>query len=121
MATILVVDDNAVVQRVIGHTLRKAGHDVFTLSHPHEALSAVEQETFDLAILDINMPDMDGVQLMIEMRKRQRSQHVPIVMLTASSVDEDRQRAKAAGANEFLTKPASSHELIGLIDRMLAT
>ncbi len=120
MATILVVDDNLVVQRVVELTLRKAGYDVTTLSQPRDVLKVLEEESFDLVILDINMPDMDGISLLSAIRGQENGQRIPVIMFTASSWDDDRRRAESAGADAYITKPISSNDLCDVVEETLA-
>ncbi len=121
MPTILVVDDYSVTIRVLSTQLRKGGYDVVTASNGSEALSQLEQQKIDLAIVDIAMPDMDGITLLEQVRSNQRLAGLPIVMLTASVLDDDRLRALKAGASGFLTKPVSSWELLDIVNRQLQT
>lgn len=121
MPTILVVDDYSVTIRVLSTQLRKGGYDVVTASNGSEALSQLEQQKIDLAIVDIAMPDMDGITLLEQVRSNQRLASLPIVMLTASVLDDDRLRALKAGASGFLTKPVSSWELLDIVNRQLQT
>ena len=121
MPTILVVDDYSVTIRVLSTQLRKGGYDVVTASNGSEALSQREQQKIDLAIVDIAMPDMDGITLLEQVRSNQRLASLPIVMLTASVLDDDRLRALKAGASGFLTKPVSSWELLDIVNRQLQT
>ncbi len=119
--SILVVDDYLVTQRVLGTQLRKGGYEVTTVSSAREALNHLAQHNFDLAIIDVAMPEMDGITLLEKLRKEQGYTSLPIIMLTASALDEDRLRAQAAGANDFLTKPVSSWELLAVVNRQLTT
>ena len=119
MATVLVVDDQAVIQRVIGAQLRKNGHDPETCSCARDALALLAETGFDLAIVDIAMPEMDGLSLLRLLKQDTRFAKLPIIMLTASGQDEDRAAAFAAGASAFLNKPTSSWELAETIDRVL--
>jgi CheY-like chemotaxis protein len=120
MANILVVDDNLVVQRVVELTLRKAGYDVTTLTKPRDALEKLETKTFDLIILDINMPEMDGISLLAAIRKQENGGKIPVIMFTASSWDDDRRRAESAGADAYITKPISSNALCEIVEQTLA-
>ena len=120
MASVLVVDDQPVVQRVLSAQLRKNGHEVETYGSAREALARLAETHFDLAILDIAMPDMDGLTLLRLLRADARLAAIPVIMLTASGQDEDRVAALASGANAFLTKPTSSWELAETIGRLLA-
>ena len=120
MATILVVDDYPVVQRLLRYTLEREGHVVLIASDGYQALDLLSESAVDLIIMDVAMPDMDGLELLQRVRAEDTFQSVPIIMLTASGQDEDRVVAREAGANEFLSKPASSHELLETVNRLLA-
>lgn len=119
MASILVVDDYVVTQRVLGTQLRKGGYDVIVAGSGSEALAYFTEHHFDLAIIDVAMPGMDGITLLEQVRNNQTLQQLPIIMLTASVLDDDRERAKAAGADDFLTKPISTWELLDVVKRQL--
>lgn len=119
MATILVVDDNAVIRRITSVALRRAGHTPVAAESAAEALALLEETPVELALLDLAMPDVDGLTLLRQLRADPRFQRLPIIMLTASAHDEDRMIARAAGANDFLTKPASSAELLATVNRWL--
>ncbi len=120
MSSILIVDDYVVTQRVLGTQLRKGGYEVTTASSGFEALTYLNERHFDLAIIDVAMPDMDGITLLEKLRHDTHYQKLPIIMLTASVLDEDRVRAQMAGATDFLTKPISSWELLNVVEHQLA-
>lgn len=119
MAQILLVEDNPVIQRMYSHMLRRNGYTVVIAENGMAALAQIEAAPFDLVIADLTMPEMDGIELIQRMRSDQRFQQVPVIMLTASGQDEDRQRAHAAGVNDFLTKPSSSLEFLAAVKRLL--
>lgn len=119
MTTILIAEDNRVNQRMLTFTLRKNGHKVVTAMHGLEALEQLEATTVDLLIADIDMPEMDGVTLVKRVRSDDRFSCLPVIVLTASGEDDDYETARAAGANDVLTKPASSQELLTTIERVL--
>ncbi len=115
MPTIMVVEDYPVTQRVLGTTLRNEGFAVIIAANGLEALERLETTQVDLALVDIAMPEMDGLTLLQHLRSDARYQQLPVVMLTASGQDEDRAQALSLGASGFLTKPASSQELLGTV------
>jgi DNA-binding response OmpR family regulator len=119
MATILVVDDDPVTRRILGTQLRKAGHAAIAAGSAESALQLLSATHCDLAILDIGLPDIDGLALLRMLRARDDCSAMPIIMLTASGQDEDSTKAGAAGANAFLLKPTSSNELISTVSRLL--
>lgn len=120
MANILVTDDSVVIQRVICHTLQKHGHRVVMATNGREALQCLEQGPMDLAVIDFFMPEMDGLTLLRALRADAKYKDLPIIMLTASGHDEDRITARSEGASDFLSKPASSMELMEAVNRLLA-
>jgi len=119
MISILVVDDHSVSQRILSHTLKKSGYDTVVAGSGLEALDCLNQQNFSLMICDINMPEMDGITLLRQLRDDTQYADLPIVMLTASSQDDDRKAAIAAGADAFLTKPTSSGDLLRLVGELL--
>ena len=120
MATILVAEDNKVSQRMIAFILRKNGHKVVTALNGLEALEQLTRNQIDLVIADIEMPEMDGITLVKQLRANKLYRMLPIIVLTASGQSEDHVTATAVGANDVLTKPSSSQELMDTIDRMLS-
>ena len=119
MTNILIVDDETVALRILQYTLNKQGYSVQTASSGDEALRLASQTTFELMILDISMPMMDGVELLTELRQLSETANTPIIMLTASSQDEDRVRAENAGANLYMTKPFSSQKILEAVESLL--
>jgi CheY-like chemotaxis protein len=119
MATILIVEDYSVTQRVLSLTLRNNGYSVVVAEHGLAALARLEEEAVDLALVDIAMPEMDGLTLLKRLREDPRFQSLPIIMLSASGQDEDRVLATELGANGFLSKPASSRELIETVSKFV--
>ena len=119
VAKILIVEDYPVTQRVLSLTLKNSGHDVQIASHGLEALAQLDLASVDLALVDIAMPEMDGLELLRHLRNDKRYKSLPVIMLTASGQDEDRQTALNIGADGFLTKPTSSRELLETIQRFV--
>jgi len=120
MATILVVDDDPVAQRVLGAQLRKAGHTTVAARSGQGALEQLAQGTCDLAILDIGLPEMDGLTLLRLLRADAKHGAMPVIMLTASGQEGDCIEAETAGANAFLLKPTSTNELIETVSQLLS-
>jgi len=119
VAKILIVEDYPVTQRVLSLTLKNSGYDVQIASHGVEALQQLNIAPVDLALVDIAMPEMDGLELLRHLRNDKRYTTLPIIMLTASGQDEDRATALVIGADGFLTKPTSSRELLETIQRFV--
>jgi signal transduction histidine kinase/DNA-binding response OmpR family regulator len=111
---VLVAEDNAVNQRLVLRLLEKRGHRVVLAGNGLEALSALEKESFDLVLMDVQMPEMDGLEATALVREREESsggRRVPIVALTAHAMKGDREKCVAAGMDGYLTKPIQTEEL----------
>jgi PAS domain S-box-containing protein len=110
---VLLVEDNLVNQRVGQFTLEKHGHSVRIAANGLEAVAACAEETFDLVLMDVQMPEMDGLQATVAIRanERDRGGRVPIVALTAHAMKGDRERCLAAGMDGYLSKPVRSQDL----------
>jgi CheY-like chemotaxis protein len=112
---ILIVDDDEMVLIALNELLRPEGYEVHTLSSATEALKRLEQNGYDLLMLDIIMPEMDGFELCKKIREKENYRETPIVFLTAKSQEKDRAQGIEAGANLFLSKPISPEKLLGVI------
>jgi len=120
MAKILAVDDSASMRQMVGFTLKGAGHDVHDASDGKEALKVVQLEgQFDLVISDINMPNMDGIALIKELRKLPDFKFTPILMLTTESSAEKKSEGKSAGATGWIVKPFNPDQLLATIGKVL--
>jgi two-component system, chemotaxis family, chemotaxis protein CheY len=119
MATILVVDDYSTSQRLLSFILRQSKHTVVTALDGLSALARLAEAPVDLVITDLNMPEMDGLTLLQELRADERFQSLPVIILTGSAYEQDSSRARAAGATTFLTKPVESEELIATVHGLL--
>lgn len=111
-ATILVVDDEPQIRRVMRATLSAEGYTIVEARNGLEALEKVRSERPDLVILDLNMPNMDGIEACREIRS---SSKVPIIMLTVRSAEKDKVRALDAGADDYVVKPFGIQELLARI------
>jgi two-component system, sensor histidine kinase and response regulator len=119
---ILVAEDNDFNAQLLEQLLVRRGHRVRLASDGRKALSLAEEGAFDLLLLDVHMPELDGFQVIQAIREREQSAggHLPVVALTARSRKEDRDRCLAAGMDDFLAKPIGPAELFAAIDRVLA-
>jgi len=119
---VLVAEDNAVNQKLVARLLEKRGHCVKIVANGREALSALEQGTYDLVLMDMQMPEMDGFEATAELRKREKQTglHIPIVALTAHAMKGDRERCLNAGMDGYLSKPIRAQELYELLDNYIA-
>jgi two-component system, sensor histidine kinase and response regulator len=119
---ILVAEDNEFSARLLNQLLGRRGHRVRLASNGPEALALAEEGGFDVLLLDIHMPGLDGFRVVGAIRERERAAggHLPVIALTARSRKEDRERCLAAGMDDFLTKPVSSAALFAAIDRLVS-
>ena len=117
---ILVVDDDEMVLIALEELLSSKGYEVRTVPGGVQALETMEKESFDLMILDLVMPGMDGYEVCRRIRRDERFREIPVVMLTALSGEEDRKKGEEAGANLFLPKPISPQRLLALIESALS-
>lgn len=117
---ILVVEDDATNADMICILLRAWGHDVVLAREGNEALAALDEDSFDLLLVDIRMPGMDGTELTREIRRREgNARGVPIVALTANVAEDTRTDSLAAGMDHFLTKPVDPEKLDALLQGLL--
>jgi signal transduction histidine kinase/DNA-binding response OmpR family regulator len=120
---ILLAEDNPVNQKLAVRMLEKRGHKITVASDGRQALSALETSAFDLMLMDIQMPEMDGFETAAAIRSSERGtgRHQPIVAMTAHAMKGDDQRCLAAGMDGYLAKPIRSEELYALLDRFPAS
>src|SRR5262249_45383831 len=104
---VLLAEDNAVNQRLAVRLLEKCGHTVTVVQDGTEALAALRRQTFDVVLMDIQMPHMDGLETTQAIRAREQDTgtHIPIVAMTAHAMQGDRERCLAAGMDGYVTKP----------------
>jgi two-component system, OmpR family, alkaline phosphatase synthesis response regulator PhoP len=112
---ILIVDDDELVLIALRELLKAENYEVHTFSRGSEALKKIDQEDFDLLMLDIVMPEMDGFELCRLVRKNERYKDKPILFLTAKNQEEDKMHGLEVGASRFLSKPISPQKLLALI------
>ncbi len=119
---ILLAEDNDLNQQVVQHFLARHGHTVQVAKDGREALAALEQDAFDLLLLDLHMPEMDGFRVIEAVRRREQAadRRLPVVALTARSMKGDRERCLQAGMDEYVAKPVRRAELFAAIERVLA-
>jgi CheY-like chemotaxis protein len=102
---ILVVEDSAVIRRLIEVCLRAADLEIVTRDDGKSGLQAVSSESPDLVVLDIGLPGMDGWEVLDRIRRDETTKNIPVVVLTAHAEEESRRRANEGGADAFVTKP----------------
>jgi CheY-like chemotaxis protein len=119
---ILLAEDNAVNRQLAKRILERMGHIVITAEDGLQALKVVGSEPVDLVLMDVQMPEMDGIEATRQIRRHERSgKRLPIVALTAHAMVADRENCLAAGMNDYLTKPIRREELYRVIEAVAAT
>ncbi len=121
--SILLAEDNRVIRTLAVRMLERRGHRVTAVESGRQACASVEAETFDLVLMDVQMPEMDGLEAAAAIRERERrigAKHLPIVALTASAMKGDRERCLAAGMDAYVSKPLKPAELFRTIESLAA-
>ena len=119
---VLLAEDNAVNQRLAVRLLEKRGHHVVVVGNGREALEALEKGSFDLVFMDVQMPEMDGLEATAAIRDKEKSSglHQPIIALTAHAMKGDREKCLAGGMDGYLTKPIRPPELDGILEEYVS-
>ena len=119
MKTVLAVDDSASVRQMVRITLGGAGYAVVEADDGAKGLSQAQRQPANLVITDLNMPNMNGLELIRALRRTPSYRGVPIVILTTESDDSVKAQAKASGATAWITKPFKPEQLLALTRKLL--
>jgi two-component system chemotaxis response regulator CheY len=119
MASILTVDDSASMRQMVSFTLKGAGYTVTEAADGVQALAIAKRQSFDLVITDVNMPNMDGISLIKELRTLPAFRFTPLLMLTTESGADKKQQGKAAGATGWIVKPFNPDQLVKTVQKVL--
>ena len=119
MAVILAVDDSASMRQMVAFTLKAAGHEVVEAADGQKALQAAKTRAFNVVISDVNMPIMDGITLIKELRALPNYKFTPILMLTTEAGSDKKQEGKSAGATGWIVKPFNPDQLLATVKRVL--
>jgi two-component system, sensor histidine kinase and response regulator len=116
---VLLVEDNLVNQKLATRLLEKKGYSISIAGNGKEALSAMEKASFDVILMDVEMPEMNGFDATGAIREREKSSgsHVPIIAMTAHAMTGDKERCLEAGMDGYISKPVSSQELFATIEK----
>ena len=117
---ILIVEDSPTMRQLLVFALRRLKEvEIVEAQDGMDGLRKVSSDHFDIALIDINMPVMDGLKLIRLMRDEESLRQIPIVVVTTEGADEDRERALALGANEYLTKPIQANRVLAVVKDLL--
>lgn len=117
--TILMAEDSKSVRALMSRVLQEAGYEVVEASDGVEALHKANCHVCDMLITDLNMPGLDGIGLIREVRKSAGNRFLPIVVLTSEDTDESRQRGRNAGASSWVVKPFKPEQLLNMVRTVL--
>lgn len=119
MASVLAVDDSASMRQMVAFTLKGAGYTVVEAVDGVDALNKAKMQKFDCVVTDVNMPNMDGITLIKELRALPNYKFIPMLMLTTESGMDKKQQGKAAGATGWIVKPFNPDQLLKTIKKVL--
>ena len=117
--TVLIVDDSASMRQLIAFTIKDAGYDVLLAENGRDALEKMSPVKIDMVITDLNMPEMDGITFIRELRGKADYQFVPIIMLTTEAQEAKKQEGRAAGASGWIVKPFSPSQLMDVVKKFV--
>lgn len=116
---IMTVDDSASVRQMVGFTLKQAGYNVLEAADGRDALGKLNGKSVNMVITDLNMPNMDGIELIRQLRAKPQFKFIPIIMLTTESQASKKQDGKAAGATGWIVKPFNPDQLLAVTKKVL--
>jgi len=117
--TIMVVDDSASIRQVVGIALRQAGYEVIEGNDGADALAKLTGQKVNLIISDVNMPNMDGISFVRELKTRPAYRFTPVMMLTTESQQEKKEQGQAAGARAWMVKPFKPETLLAAVQKLV--
>ncbi len=116
---ILFVDDSASMRQVVGMAISGAGYDVTTAEDGTDGVSKMNADKFDAIITDLNMPNMNGIEMIKEAKQNANNKFAPVIMLTTEAGDDMKQQGKDAGAKVWVVKPFKPDQLLGVLTKLL--
>ncbi|HXV20443.1 MAG TPA: response regulator [Desulfuromonadales bacterium] len=117
---IMTVDDSPTIRQMLAMALKGAGYEVVEAEHGKDALSKLETEQVSMLITDLNMPQMNGIELIRSVRQSPGLRFLPIIMLTTETQEAKRQEGKAAGASGWIVKPFKPEQLLKVVQMVMA-
>jgi two-component system, chemotaxis family, chemotaxis protein CheY len=117
--TVLIVDDSSSVRQVVSITLKQAGYDVVAAVDGADALTKLDGRKYHLVISDVNMPRLDGISLLKQLKAMPAYRFTPVLMLTTEAGESKRQEGKAAGAKAWAVKPFQPEQLLDVVSKLV--
>ncbi len=117
--TIMIVDDSASIRQVVGMTLRGAGFEVIEACDGKDALSKLSGQKIHLLVSDVNMPNMDGISFVTELKKNAAYRFTPVIMLTTEGAEDKKAAGKAAGAKAWIIKPFKADQMLTAVNKLI--
>ncbi len=117
--TIMVVDDSASIRQVVSIALKSAGYTVIEAVDGKDALSKLNGQKINLVISDVNMPNMDGISLVKELKKKADYKFTPVIMLTTEGADAKKKEGQEAGAKAWIVKPFKSEQMLQAVSMLV--
>jgi DNA-binding response OmpR family regulator len=121
MATVLVAEDDADIRELVAYKLQQAGYQVVSVTDGLAALAAARDSAPDVAIVDVSMPGLSGVQVCTALREHSATTRIPVILLSARAHADDSETGLRAGAVDYVTKPFSPRELVQRVESLLET
>lgn len=118
--TIMVIDDSASIRQVMNLTLKKAGYEVIEACDGQDALGKLQGQKINLMICDVNMPNMDGISFLKNVKTSASYRFTPVIMLTTESQEGKKQEGKTAGAKAWVVKPFKPEQMLEAISKLIA-
>ncbi len=116
---IMSVDDSASIRQMVSFTLKTAGYEVIEATDGSDAFNKLCDSKVDLILADLNMPNMDGIELIQKVRSNSVNKFTPIIMLTTESQEEKKQQGRNAGATGWIVKPFKPEQLVNVIKKVI--
>ncbi len=117
--TVLIVDDSVSMRQMVSFTLRDAGYEIVEAINGRDALSKLKGNRIDMIITDLNMPEMDGIEFIKQLRACAEMRFTPVVMLTTESQEAKKEEGRRAGASGWIVKPFTPEQLVGVVKKFV--
>jgi len=117
---IVYLEDNVDIQLLYSEYLRARGYEVECSSHPEPGLKIITEQLPDLILLDVQLPDIDGIEVMRRLKAQPETANIPICVISSYAMEQDKQKALAAGCDEYLVKPLSPARLLECVEAFLS-